>query len=375
MEYLRILPLTEVLIFNLVTLNCCFKMKYSLIKTAAVFCVFTVFCIYPGLIFISNVFNGNGKFSIFGFLYIIPLKYLYGEKIESILLNMCMSWTYTLGILSISVQITYFLGIVNYNLYLVIIETVLFLMTFIPFKKYVIPKYVYILHNLHDFPKLQLRYLKISVYLNFFMLMILHIIFLKSEKYLLQITALIIFLTAKYLLYDIIYEAVKNSHKINELEKTVSHDDLTGLGNRLELMRRMRILLEENQTFSVMFLDLDKFKLINDKYGHDIGDKYLIHFGKVFSEELKDKGKLYRYGGDEFVAIYYDVLTEETVKSIAQCKNWGGGCDGAPCEFNKVSIGFAVCKPPYFVKDPNAILKRADKKMYKDKLSRRMRNQ
>lgn len=368
MKYMYILPSIEVLFFNLITLNYCFKRKYSMFITVTVFCAFTVILLMPWVLFKEDVFAGNGKFSVFGFIYIIPLKFLYDEKIERLFLNMCMSWTYTLGIMAVSMQIVYFLCASDYDISLMIIETGLFLATFIPFRKHAIPKYVYIFRHMYDFQKKQFRYLEITVYFNFFMLLILHVIFLDSEEYLLQIVVLVISLAANYLFFSIVYEVISGSLKINELEKTVSNDVLTGLGNRVQMMKQIDSLIEENQVFSVIFLDLDGFKFINDKYGHDVGDRYLIHFGKVYSDQLKDKGKLYRYGGDEFVAIYYGVLTEETADLLAKCEDWD---EGAPCRFNQASFGFVVCKPPYSIKDPNVILKHADSIMYRNKLNRK----
>lgn len=372
MEYVYMVPLLEVLFFNLIILNNCFTRKYSIFKTIAVLWAFTAFGILPLVLLSKEVFSGNGRFSILGFIYLIPLKFLYDEKWERIFLNMCMSWTYTMGIMAVSVQIVHLGDFLNYGLSLTIIETILFLITFIPFREYMIPKYVYIVQNIYKFQKIQFTYLKISVCLNFFMLFVFHIIFLTSEKYLLQIIVLIIFLAVNYIFYSIVYEVIRNSFTINELEKTVLKDSLTGLGNRMQMMSDICCLMEKNFTFSIMFLDLDGFKLINDYYGHGVGDKYLIHFGKVFSDELKDKGKLYRYGGDEFVAIYYGVLSEEIADSISQCKNWN---EGAPCKFNQVSIGLVVCEPPYSNKDPNSILKHADSIMYRNKLNKKMRNQ
>lgn len=372
MEYVYMVPLLEVLFFNLIILNNCFTRKYSIFKTIAVLWAFTAFGILPLVLLSKEVFSGNGRFSILGFIYLIPLKFLYDEKWERIFLNMCMSWTYTMGIMAVSVQIVHLGDFLNYGLSLTIIETILFLITFIPFREYMIPKYVYIVQNIYKFQKIQFTYLKISVCLNFFMLFVFHIIFLTSEKYLLQIIVLIIFLAVNYIFYSIVYEVIRNSFTINELEKTVLKDGLTGLGNRMQMMSDICCLMEKNFTFSIMFLDLDGFKLINDYYGHGVGDRYLIHFGKVFSDELKDKGKLYRYGGDEFVAIYYGVLTEEAADSISQCKNWN---EGAPCKFNQVSTGLVVCEPPYLIKDPNSILKHADSIMYRNKLNKKMRNQ
>lgn len=366
------LPLIEVLIFNLINLNYCVTRRYSILRTVTVLCTFTAFIILPGILFPAIEVYGNGQFSILGFIYIIPLKFLYLEKMELLFINMCMSWTYTLGIMAVSVQIIYFSGFSDYNLSLMIVEAILFSATFIPFKKYMIPKFSYILRNTHKVQKKQFAYLKTSICFNFFVLIILHMIFLNSEKYLLQITALVIFLATNYLFYHIVYEVISSSIQVHELEKTVAKDALTGLGNRTQLMKDMQYRMQENQLFSVLFLDLDKFKLINDQYGHDVGDNYLIHFAKVFGDELNDKGTLYRYGGDEFIAIYDGVLTREIIDSIAKCKNWN---EDAPCEFNQVSIGLVVCEPPYTDKEPNNILKRADNIMYKNKVTRKIRNE
>lgn len=371
MEYLYMVPLLEVLIFNLVTLNHCFKRKYSIFKTIAVLVAFTVFGIMPCVLWSREIFDGNGRFSIVGFVYIIPLKFLYDEKWERLFLNICMSWTYTFGIMSASIQMVYLGAFSNYALSLAIIETILFLITFVPFREYMIPKFFYILQNIYKFKKTQFTYLKISVCFNFFLMFILHIIFLNSGKHLLQLIALAIFLVANYLFYSIVYEVIRSSVTINELEKTVLNDTLTGLGNRTQMMRDVSALIERNCFFSIMFLDLDRFKFINDCYSHDVGDRYLIHFGKVFSDELKGKGKLYRYGGDEFVAVYYGSLTEETADLMAQCKKWN---EGAPCSFNQVSVGLVVCVPPYSNKDPSSILKRADRIMYRNKLNKKIRN-
>ncbi len=105
-EYMYVLPSIEflvvnlstlkVLVVNLITLNYCFKRKYSVFKTILAFFAFTAFLVMPIVLYKNDLFNGNGRFTIFGFLYIIPLKFLYDEKLDRLFLNMCMSWTYTL---------------------------------------------------------------------------------------------------------------------------------------------------------------------------------------------------------------------------------------------------------------------------------------
>lgn len=178
MKYMYLLPSIEVLFFNLTTLNYCFKRKYSMFVTVIVLCAVTVLFFLPWIFIRDDIFDGKGKFSVLGFIYVIPLKFLYDEKFERLFLNMCMSWMYTLGIMAVSIQTVYFISGPDYYISLMIIETVLFLVTFIPFKKYVIPKYVYIFHHMSEFSPMQFRYLEIAVYFNFFILLILHVIFL-----------------------------------------------------------------------------------------------------------------------------------------------------------------------------------------------------
>lgn len=370
MEYGYILPTIEVLIINLVTLNHCFKRKYSLPKTIAALCIFTVFCVFPWTLPAREIFSGNGRFSILGFIYIIPIKLLYDEKLEMLFLSMCMSWTYTMGIMAISTQAAYCLGDLNHDLSLLFIETLLFLITFIPFKRSMIPQYFYILRSPHKVPKTQFAYLKINIYLHFFTLFMLHLVFLGSGAHGLQIAILVLLLASNCLFYRIVYAVISSSVQISELKKTVSNDALTGLGNRTKAIKDMRSHMEANRVFSILFLDLDRFKLVNDQYGHDVGDRYLIHFGKVFSEALNGRGTLYRYAGDEFVALCDGELTEEMVSSMTQCKNWD---EGAPCAFNRVSAGLVVCKPPYACDDPNDLLRRADSLMYRNKSGRKTR--
>lgn len=370
MEYGYILPTIEVLIINLVTLNHCFKRKYSLPKTIAALCIFTVFCVFPWTLPAREIFSGNGRFSILGFIYIIPIKLLYDEKLEMLFLSMCMSWTYTMGIMAISTQAAYCLGDLNHDLSLLFIETLLFLITFIPFKRSMIPQYFYILRSPHKVPKTQFAYLKINIYLHFFTLFMLHLVFLGGDAHGLQIAILVLLLASNCLFYRIVYAVISSTMQITELKKTVSNDTLTGLGNRTKAIKDMRSHMEANRVFSILFLDLDRFKLVNDQYGHDVGDRYLIHFGKVFSEALNGRGTLYRYAGDEFVALCDGELTEEMVSSMTQCKNWD---EGAPCAFNRVSAGLVVCKPPYACDDPSDLLRRADSLMYRNKPNRKTR--
>lgn len=93
----------------------------------------------------------------------------------------------------------------------------------------------------------------------------------------------------------------------DELRDAATHDYLTGLPNRRLLLDRLERALSvsrrQNTYLAVLFLDLDKFKLLNDTHGHDAGDKLLKEVSSRLQSELRDSDTVARIGGDEFVVL------------------------------------------------------------------------
>ncbi len=90
-------------------------------------------------------------------------------------------------------------------------------------------------------------------------------------------------------------------HRLNQqLEYLLAHDQMTNLLSRAHFMRRMDEMCE---TFrgTVLMLDIDLFKQVNDTYGHLVGDEVIRHVAKVIEEHVKQDGLAARYGGEEFV--------------------------------------------------------------------------
>lgn len=96
----------------------------------------------------------------------------------------------------------------------------------------------------------------------------------------------------------------QNEHELKSLAR---HDSLTGLPNRLMLKEQLIATLdkcsESDMTATVMYIDIDRFKPVNDLFGHSIGDKLLIHFGKRLSSCVRDSDIVARLGGDEFAIV------------------------------------------------------------------------
>ncbi len=121
--------------------------------------------------------------------------------------------------------------------------------------------------------------------------------------------------------YAIIFSDIST---LKEHEKELSfiahHDPLTGLPNRLMLVDHLRLSMAQvkrrNEKLAVIYIDLDGFKEINDKYGHEAGDKFLVEVAKNLRRTLREGDMLARIGGDEFVAVLNDVRNDAADKRL-----------------------------------------------------------
>ncbi|MGH9018606.1 MAG: diguanylate cyclase domain-containing protein, partial [Acidimicrobiales bacterium] len=108
--------------------------------------------------------------------------------------------------------------------------------------------------------------------------------------------------------------ALENHELIDQLQWEATHDTLTGLGNRREFYRCLATALEERRTgtkIAVALVDLDRFKEINDTFGHRTGDTFLQWLGQRFKDLLPPEAMAARLGGDEFaVFLPYEGATE-----------------------------------------------------------------
>lgn len=177
--------------------------------------------------------------------------------------------------------------------------------------------------------------------------------------------------------YVAVYSDVTDQvYREEQVRYQAYHDALTGLPNRNLLLDRITHASEaanrDNRNFALLFLDLDGFKPINDKFGHRAGDLLLKEIGQRLAARCRESDTVARYGGDEFVVLLRDADTPEAV----------GGVAGALIELiatpmqideveHKVSASVGVALYPHHASTASGLLKRADQAMYQAKAAGR----
>ena len=154
------------------------------------------------------------------------------------------------------------------------------------------------------------------------------------------------------------------------------HDPLTGLANRFTLMARLEQAFADarrnNRKVAVIFLDLDRFKTINDSLGHHIGDLLLVAVAERLRGRMRESDIVARLGGDEFVVAMTDVNEPDDVTPIATALideiAQPVPCDAAPLS-TSASLGISLF--PDDGSDVTTIMKTADMAMYHAKSSGR----
>ncbi len=178
--------------------------------------------------------------------------------------------------------------------------------------------------------------------------------------------------------YQGTYGVARDISSRKKAEKLITfqayHDLLTKLPNRAMLLDRLDLAIKQavrtRETLIVMFLDLDRFKLINDSFGHVVGDQLLIEVAGRLKQEIRTGDTLARLGGDEFMLLLPQPTTRDQAESVAQklIESLQQPFFLRSKEvYINVSIGIAVF--PDDSADINKLIKNADMAMYDVKSS------
>jgi diguanylate cyclase (GGDEF)-like protein/PAS domain S-box-containing protein len=168
----------------------------------------------------------------------------------------------------------------------------------------------------------------------------------------------------------------RHMENAQELWRQANHDALTGLPNRLLFEDRLDVACSHAESdeyaIALLYIDLDGFKPINDKHGHEIGDKVLRTVGERISDTVRHGDTVARLGGDEFAVVAEEVDNHDEADWIAQKIQ---AAIQRPMEFDGLSItvgasvGFAVY--PKDSRESRALLGLADEQMYRQKRFRK----
>jgi len=176
--------------------------------------------------------------------------------------------------------------------------------------------------------------------------------------------------------HDMQTQIVENMAELNESRKTLDHlarhDTLTGLPNRRMFFDRLEhaiaISRRSGKKLAVMFVDLDGFKIVNDTYGHAVGDKVLINVSSMLKSTVREIDTVARLGGDEFVMLL-DMIDDPqnvtiVVRKLHDLFQNVMQIDGSNIKIH-ASIGVAIF--PGDGKDANELMQYSDQAMYRSK--------
>ena len=154
-----------------------------------------------------------------------------------------------------------------------------------------------------------------------------------------------------------------------QVEHMAYHDPLTGMPNRLLLLERLdqaiAIAKRERTNLAMLFIDLDKFKPVNDLYGHNVGDLLLKVVAQRIRDCLRESDTTARIGGDEFIGLLPGIKAESSVLKVAEKIR---RALNQPFEIEehtlKIASSTGVAIYPDHAEDGRQLLKRADIAMY-----------
>ena len=172
------------------------------------------------------------------------------------------------------------------------------------------------------------------------------------------------------------------ARSFHHMRQELFTDRLTGVSNRTALQHTMSALIEcpngEAQPFAVLFLDLDYFKPINDRWGHKNGDRALIEIAQRIRSNIRESDYVARWGGDEFVIILKDVIShldaQTTAQSLMQvlCLPLQHLQDVPEGEVISLGASVGIALYPQDGRDIQTLLHHADQDMYRTKSERHL---
>ena len=170
-------------------------------------------------------------------------------------------------------------------------------------------------------------------------------------------------------LHQFLIHPLNNAIQYQEAMQLAMQDGLTSLNNRRsfdeQLKRAMHHANRQRSKVGLIVCDLDKFKVINDTYGHNIGDEVLINFSQALKESVRDSDSLFRFGGDEFAVIVENATIDSLI--VIEQRIYIAMASDALLSNYKVScsLGHTIMNS---MDTQTSFFERADKALYQNKI-------
>lgn len=166
--------------------------------------------------------------------------------------------------------------------------------------------------------------------------------------------------------------AIQNARSMTLIQELTITDDVTGLFNARHLYTMLKEQVEQHSAFSLLFIDLDRFKQVNDTHGHLIGSRLLAEVGGLLKRGSGPENAAFRYGGDEFVVVlpgaFKSTASQATVSLYRSLRD-ARFLEGAGLSL-QLSGSFGLATFPEDGTTVPTILKAADTMMYQAKVER-----
>lgn len=356
----------EVIICEQILIISSLKRKFKLWSIISVNVLITVLITLLAVFVLSkqeSFGDGGGRNLVLGLLFLIPGTLLFkGSIYERIVVNLA-AFTFGIGLLVISIRVGYIFSGEYFYLSAFISYTILSIITLPITLKFLKNRFVTMLSNLSNKARITLLQ---SALVAFFLIILLNSAITRDTNNIQKAIVAVLLFYFVMINYKLIIDYNEQT-KMNDTLLTLSFTNkVTNMANSLKFYNDIDEMINNQETFILCYIDLDRFKMINDTFGHIKGDEYLSLFGERLRGIESELVSCYHLSGDEFCVVSrenYDYTFKLVSEIDIDVLN--------DMEFLGMSYGFSI-----FPKDGTRIkevLSKADKNMYKVKKSKRTR--
>ena len=340
------------------------RLRHTRRCTVAVLLPFIALSLYGVLEWIPkipgyNVLHGDGLYLISAAVFFIPLYFLTDQPALKTITIMSIAWIYTMGAYVISHRLAFYFNSESLQINSLVIQTLIYVLTYRAYYRMSVDKFNQVIWNIE---KSSLRILAEMSILILSLLFLLNYGYVNGYSVISELAEPTIIISIGVLSMNLAKSYVLADKSLKSIMKKMSRDSLTRLGNREAMIEDAMMRIKKGAPFCLMFADLDQFKAVNDTYGHQVGDDYLVAFSNTVRKFLGPDDKFYRIAGDEFVLLCDVKGHNELIENLESMDFIN---DPKDVKFRGLSTGHVIY--PNEAVGIVEMLSKADERMYQEK--------